>query len=73
MSPSEQNIGWAFYENLKDNVFELGANKGEDGWVNIFVDGLGKNTTEKYLPKDSVSLWSPETKKINLKSWLIQF
>jgi hypothetical protein len=68
LSPSEQNIGWAFYENSKDNVFELGADKGEDGWVNIFVDGLGKNTTEKYLPKNSVSLWSPETRKINLKA-----
>jgi hypothetical protein len=68
LSPSEQNIGWALYENLKDKVFELGANKGEDGWVNIFVDGLGENTTEEYLPKQSVALWNSQTKRINLKT-----
>lgn len=68
LSPSEQNIGWAFYENLKEKAFELGANKGQDGWVNIFVDGLGKNTTEEYLPKKSVSLWNAESKRINFKT-----
>jgi hypothetical protein len=68
LSPSEQNIGWAFYENSKEKTFELGANKGEDGWVNVFVDGLGKNTTEEYLPKQSVSLWNVEAKRINLRT-----
>ena len=68
LSPSEQNIGWAFYENLKEKTFELGANKGENGWVNIFVDGIGKNTTEEYLPKQSVSLWNKESRKINFRT-----
>jgi hypothetical protein len=68
LSPSEQNIGWAFYENLKDQTFNLGADKGQDGWVSLFVDGLGKNTTELYLPKQSVSLWNKETRRINFKT-----
>lgn len=68
LSPSEQNIGWAFYQNSKDQIFNLGADKGQDGWVNLFVDGLGKNTTEQYLPKTSVSLWNKETRRINFKT-----
>jgi hypothetical protein len=68
LSPSEQNIGWALYDNLNNKSFRLGANKGEDGWVNFFVDSLGKNTNEKFLPKESVGLWNPETKRINFKT-----
>ena len=68
LSPSMQNIGWALYcaDNLK--TFRTGATKGEDGWVNLFVDGKGKNTTEKYLPRESVSLWNSNTNRINFKT-----
>jgi hypothetical protein len=44
------------------------SNKGDDGWVGFFVDSLGKYTNEKFLPKESVGLWNPETKKINFKT-----
>ena len=68
LSPSEQNIGWAFYDSLKEKYFKLGADQGEDGWVNVYVDGIGKNTIENYIPKGSISLWSPESKRINFKT-----
>ena len=64
----EQQSGWAYYENLKKHTFKLGISKGDDGWVNIFVDGNGKNTIEKFLPKDCTSLWNTESRKFNFKS-----
>lgn len=68
LSPSEQNIGWALYDNLDRKFFRLGANKGDDGWVSFFSDGLGKNTNELFLPKESVGLWNPETRRFNFKT-----
>lgn len=68
LSPSGQNIGWAFYDSLKEKYFQLGADQGEDGWVNVFIDGIGKNTIEEYIPKGSISLWSQEAKRINFKT-----
>jgi hypothetical protein len=68
LSPSEQGIGWAFYDSLKEKYFKLGADQGEDGWVNVFIDGIGKNTIEDYIPKGSISLWNQEAKRINLKT-----
>jgi hypothetical protein len=67
LSPSEQNIGWACYESLEKKNARLGAGNGDDGWVRIYVDGLGENTNELFLPNRSVSLWNPETRKINFK------
>jgi len=63
----EQNAGWAIYFDGQQRQIKLGADQGEDGWVNIFVDGLGQGTNEKYLPQDSVSLYNPVTRKINLR------
>lgn len=68
LSPSEQNIGWALYDNLNRNIYRLGANRGEDGWVNFSVDGNGKNTNEKFLPKESVGLCNIEAKRLNFKT-----
>lgn len=68
LSPSEQNIGWAYYENENKRSIRLGANKGDDGWVKFGVDGLGKNTNELFLPKESVGLWNPETQRFNFKT-----
>lgn len=67
LSPSEQNIGWALYDNLNKNEIRLGANKGSDGWVSFFVDGEGKYTNEKFLPKECNGLWVPVSKRINFK------
>jgi hypothetical protein len=68
LSPSMQNIGWAFYEGLSPKQIRCGANKGDDGWVNLTLDGIGKNTNEEFLPKESLSLWNPNTQKIHFRS-----
>jgi hypothetical protein len=61
-----QNPGWASYSNTEPNIIRLGATRGEDGWVNLFIkrDGI---VEEKYLPSGSVALYNPETRKINFK------
>lgn len=68
LSPSEQNIGWALYSNQTKRSIRLGANKGEDGWVRFSVDGLGEDTNERFLPKESVGLWNPDTQRLNFKT-----
>ena len=67
LSPSMQNIGWAFYKNIKNIPVKSGANKGEDGWVNIYID-LENESIETFLPKESVGLWNPNTRRINFKT-----
>lgn len=67
-SPSEQQAGWAYYENLKSKTHPTGVDRGDDGWVNIYVDGLGIKINELFLPKDHVSLWSSPSRRINLKT-----
>lgn len=68
LSPSEQNIGWACYNNLNRKSIRLGASKGEDGWVKFGVDAEGENTNELFLPKESVGLWNPNTQRFNFKT-----
>lgn len=67
LSPSQQQIGWACYDDLNKNSILIGATRGEDGWVSLSVDGKGPETNENFLPKGSSSLWNPETRKINFK------
>lgn len=67
LSSSGQQAGWGSYFNLNKKEFRLGATQGEDGWVSFWVDGKGSATNEKYLPKDSVSLWNPNTRNLNFK------
>lgn len=62
-----QQTGWAKYYSGKSYDFRLGADKGADGWVDVFVDSLGKMTNEKYLPENNSSLYNSETRRINLK------
>jgi hypothetical protein len=68
LSPSEQNIGWARYDNLERKDIRSGADKGNDGWVRFGVDSKGSFNNEIYLPKESVSLWNSEIQKINFKT-----
>lgn len=63
----KQNAGWAIYFNKDQKQIKLGADQGEDGWVDVFVDGKGENTNELYLPEESVSLYNPVTRKINTR------
>jgi hypothetical protein len=61
----EQNAGWAIYFDKQQKQIKLGADQGEDGWISIYVDGEDKN--ESYLPAESVALYNPVSRKINLK------
>lgn len=63
----EQKAGWAMYGNSSDRFVKLGATQGDDGWVSMFVDAHQSQTEEKYLPEGSVSLYNPETRKVNLR------
>jgi hypothetical protein len=67
ISPSGQRLGWALYKNLKVSPIQLGATKGNDGWVRIKVDSEESGGYEEYLPENNVSLYNPATQKINLR------
>lgn len=60
-----QNVGWASYKNKNTNTVPSGATRGEDGWVQLFI--LTGESVEKFLPEDSVSLYSDEIRKINTR------
>ena len=66
-SVSGQNPGWGYYENSSDKLVRLGADRGDDGWVTVSIGELSKKTNERYLPKDSVGLYSDVAKRINMK------
>jgi len=61
----EQDAGWAKYGNLDAEQTRLGATRGQDGWVSFSVDRAP--SIEKYLPRDAVSLYGGDTKRLNLK------
>jgi hypothetical protein len=69
LSPSMQNIGWSLYLPSEKKIIRTGADEGDDGWVSLLLPGdNSKNSFEKYLPKDGVSLWNYNTQKLNLKT-----
>jgi hypothetical protein len=67
-SPSGQYPGWAYYANKSTQEYRLGPERGEDGWVDFFLDIDELKTIETYLPNRSVSLLNPTTRNINLKT-----
>lgn len=67
-SPSGQYPGWAYYEAKQENVYRLGPERGDDGWVSFFLDINKDNKIEYYLPNKSVSLLNEVSKTINLKT-----
>ena len=67
-SPSGQYPGWAYYANKSSQEHRLGPERGEDGWVDFFLDIDESKTVEAYLPNRSVSLLNPTTRSINLKT-----
>ena len=64
---SGQDAGWAKYVNKNPQKTKLGADNGVDGWVQVFIDADKSKTIEKYLPRDAVSLYNTESRRINLK------
>ena len=64
---SGQDAGWAKYVNKDQQQIKLGADSGVDGWVQVSINPDKSKTIEKYLPRDAVSLYSGESRRINLK------
>ena len=65
LSSSGQQAGWASYYNDSIKEIRLGANMGEDGWVNMFMSS--SKAQEDFLPKDTVSLWNPHARMLNFR------
>lgn len=68
LSPSEQQIGWGYYENSNPTQQRTGIDRGEDGWVRLLISKIGSKTNEKYLPNGDVSLWNNTTGKLNFRT-----
>ena len=66
-SPSGQYPGWAYYKNKNENKTKIGPERGDDGWVSIFLEVDQEKSIEDYLPTKSVSLLNQVAKKINFK------
>lgn len=65
LSPSGQRLGWAVYKNNDNKIYNIGANRGVDGWVRFVSNSSQSN--ESYLPEYNVSLYNPENQMINLR------
>lgn len=65
LSSSGQQPGWASYTSGKDYEIRLGATRGSDGWVTMFM--TSESNFEEYLPEETVSLWNPHSRMLNFK------
>jgi hypothetical protein len=68
-SASGQYPGWAYYKNKNKDTIKIGPERGEDGWVSMFLDIDQKGSIEKYLPNKTVSLLNQVAKRINFKAF----
>jgi hypothetical protein len=66
LSSSGQQAGWASYSSNDTKAIRLGADKGTDGWVDVFL-GKTVKANEDFLPKDSVSLWNEHNRLLNFR------
>ncbi len=67
LSSSGQQSGWASYFNKdKKRNFDLGVTRGDDGWVNIFLE---KDHIQniRFLPKDCFGLWNTDSRAISFR------
>jgi hypothetical protein len=67
LSSAGQQAGWGSYYNQNKKDIRTGVDKGEDGWVSLYVDGKGNKTNELYLPSDSASFWNSESRCLNFR------
>lgn len=67
LSPSNQQIGWAYYGNKTLKQTRTGIDQGEDGWVDLAILSLDNDTCEEYLPNKNVSLWNTTSFRLNFK------
>jgi len=68
LSPSEQMLGWGYYESKIQKQTRTGIDQGDDGWVSLMLHDLSERTNEEFLPIGNVSLWNNTTKRLNLKT-----
>jgi hypothetical protein len=61
-----QSPGWGSYSDKKESVVKLGASRGSNGWVDLFIS-REQTAESKYLPEKGVALYNPESRKINLR------
>ena len=61
-----QSPGWGSYSDKKESVVKLGASRGSNGWVDLFIS-REQTAENKYLPEKGVALYNPESRKINLR------
>jgi hypothetical protein len=66
LSSSGQQAGWASYFNTNKLSIKLGVSRGDDGWVDVFIDSKDKGN-EKYLPKGCVSFWNNHARALNFR------
>ena len=67
LSSSGQQAGWALYRNILRKENQTGALRGDDGWVNLIIKTDDSSINEKYLPKNCVSFWNPNSYRLNFK------
>ena len=65
LSSSGQQAGWAAYFNDSPTQIRLGATKGTDGWVNLYM--VSETNDETFIPKDCTSLWNSHSRSLNFK------
>jgi len=65
LSSSGQQAGWASYLNNSTSDIRLGATRGVDGWVSLYM--ASEKNNEEFLPKDAVSLWNSHSRMLNFK------
>jgi len=65
LSSSGQQAGWAGYFSIDSTDIRLGATKGIDGWVSLYMSTNTSN--EEFLPRNTVSLWNSHTRMLNFK------
>jgi hypothetical protein len=68
-SPSGQYPGWAYYKNKSSDSTRIGPERGDDGWVSVFLKIDENHTIEKYRPNKSVSLLNESSKRINFRAF----
>ena len=68
-SPSKQYPGWAYYQSLNMEKIRVGPDRGDDGWVDLFLKVDKPNSIETYLPKNCVSFVTDSARKINYKTF----
>jgi hypothetical protein len=67
-SVSGQYPGWAYYHNCSLEKFLLGPERGNDGWVPLYIKQDNELSNEKFLPLNGSPLWVSSTNRLGFKS-----